>query len=761
MPDSPPGTAPPRQEPRVGSEQAEWVAFAPLAPPPPAMLAHLPERAALLDLSHRAGAPQPPLWRRAYLDQLRASGVVPPDAAPAALEAAALRHPLAHRPGRRLAETQAAPPAGRRVFLISRFGVERFGGAEHFVLQMARLYRSMGHAPLILGTRPERAGEQGEVEGIPYAFVPETPEALFRLAWQERPVIAHVVSGLGYEVALALRFLDVRLVFGVHFWREMFHAPSINPGYFPDCPEGHARRPEFELLLADLDAIYTNSAFTRAVLAAHFGPLTPVIPSLPDDLDATPPAEPEGREIVLLANARADKGFTLLLALAALCPGWRFVAVASQSSAAQARAAAAPLPNVEVLERVPDLAPLYARARAVLVPSYRFVETFSRVVVEAQRQGVPVIGSDRGNVPLLLAESGVSLPPDPAAWAAELTRLFEDPAYWRDRAARGQAVAARNGFAAQAGRLERLLAGLDAPILVGVGSGLGNVIHATPLLRNLARRLGRPVDVVVAGDQPGAAAVVAHPDHIRHVFPLAEVVLRRRYQSVFLTHSFGDFVPPFRAERVLRSRDWANFHAGHALHEAEFNLAAAAALLGVPYDPADVRACHVGEVVRRSPPSVPLVGLHAGSKTGIWAAKRWPHFAELAARLMARGIEVASFGTADEYVPGTQDRTGGTMIEMAEAMAGCSAFVANDSGVMNVANALGLPLVALFAPTEPRTRGPLGPASLTLALGKSCAPCELAGMSGPFGRQTCRCIAEIPVETVEAALLDRLAAAHG
>jgi len=111
MPDSPPGTAPPRQEPRVGSEQAEWVAFAPLAPPPPAMLAHLPERAALLDLSHRAGAPQPPLWRRAYLDQLRASGVVPPDAAPAALEAAALRHPLAHRPGRRLAETQAAPPA--------------------------------------------------------------------------------------------------------------------------------------------------------------------------------------------------------------------------------------------------------------------------------------------------------------------------------------------------------------------------------------------------------------------------------------------------------------------------------------------------------------------------------------------------------------------------------------------------------------------------------------------------------------------------
>ena len=48
------------------------------------------------------------------------------------------------------------------------------------------------------------------------------------------------------------------------------------------------------------------------------------------------------------------------------------------------------------------------------------------------------------------------------------------------------------------------------------------------------------------------------------------------------------------------------------------------------------------------PPAEPLIGFHAGSKSGRWLSKRWPHFAKLAARLGGRGIRVASFGTPDE-----------------------------------------------------------------------------------------------------------------
>ncbi len=60
MPESLPVQDPPR-----GEAQAEWVAFAPAALPPPRLLADLPDRAALLDLSAQAGVPQPPFRRRA------------------------------------------------------------------------------------------------------------------------------------------------------------------------------------------------------------------------------------------------------------------------------------------------------------------------------------------------------------------------------------------------------------------------------------------------------------------------------------------------------------------------------------------------------------------------------------------------------------------------------------------------------------------------------------------------------------------------
>ena len=43
-------------------------------------------------------------------------------------------------------------------------------------------------------------------------------------------------------------------------------------------------------------------------------------------------------------------------------------------------------------------------------------------------------------------------------------------------------------------------------------------------------------------------------------------------------------------------------------------------------------------------------------------------------------------------------------------MLDCSHFVSNDSGLMNIANALGIPTLALFAPTNDKTRLPLGPA---------------------------------------------------
>lgn len=696
----------------------------------------------------------PILWRREHLRLLAQAGLwsrrLPVSEN---LKRAALVTESAYDRPSGMPSLKAGAPSRLGVLLISQFGAKKFGGAEHFLDQMARIYQAMGLKPVIVGTRAELVGESGEVDGIPFRFIDGSPEELLCLAAELDAGLVHVISGLGYEIASVFRHSKIRIVFGLHFWRELFQHPTPNPGYFPDIDVRTIKRPEFHALIRDVDAIYANSNFTSNIVEKSFGIRTPVIYSLPDDEGEAVrrPPNTTGRDIVLLANARADKGFDLFVQTAARLPAFKFIAIVSQSGEAAARKLIddEKASNVELVQRVDDMAPLYGRARVVAVPSYRFVETFSRVVIEAHRHGVPVLGSDRGNVPYLLAESGGSLPADPAAWARQIERLFKDDDHWREQSVKALENSRRYSFSMQHQRLSRLVAAVEAPILVGVGSGLGNVIHTTPLIRNLALRLGRPVDVMMAGDYEDLLFAAANQNYVNHVFPASEDVLNRRYEAVFLTHSFGTMPMRFASNRILESRRWDMFRADHPLHEAEFNLAAAEAMLGVPYDEDDVRGYYLGDFTWTKPEKM-LVGFHGGSKGGIWASKRWPHYAELARKLKRDGIDVASFGTKDEYVEGTIDMTGGTIEEMARKMLACSHFVANDSGVMNIANALGIPLVALFGPTNVATRGPLGLNSKSIAVEKDCAPCECHPVMRKlsFENGSCRCIAAITASDV-------------
>ena len=458
---------------------------------------------------------------------------------------------------------------------------------------------------------------------------------------------------------------------------------------------------------------------------------------------------------VLLTNANAEKGYDLILKVAELLPDVPFLVIASQSPLGDAIHAyeMAGLGNVTAIDRVADMDPIYENAAIVAVPSYRFRESFSRVCIEAQRYGKPVIGSDRGNVPYLLEQSGVSLPEDAKSWAAEITRLLGDAAYYKERQDKALENSARYSFAAQGEALDGLIGAGEARFLVAVGSGLGNMLHTTPTIANISRHIGARVDVIVAEEYPKSLFLMHNPDYVNAVYGLKQAALRRAYDTVFVTHSFGQARVAFNCANVVWARDWESFRA-NGQHETLYNLEAARQLLGIPYEEADARHYFCGDLVWRKP-AEPLVGFHAGSKTGMWLVKRWPHFPELARRLRRRGIRVASFGVASEYVEGTENRTGTTIEAMCESMLDCTQFVSNDSGVMNIANALGIPVLALFAPTCARTRLPLGALSTAIVLDKDCAPCELKDPEG-FGMGQCRCMADISVDEVEARLLAQM-----
>jgi len=129
------------------------------------------------------------------------------------------------------------------------------------------------------------------------------------------------------------------------------------------------------------------------------------------------------------------------------------------------------------------------------------------------------------------------------------------------------------------------------------------------------------------------------------------------------------------------------------------------------------------------------VGIPLGAKYG--PAKCWPHrnlkaFVKMAAekggrtvvlfgtsaeRLQADALEQCAKGKAVNLVGKT------TIGQMAAVMRRCAWVVANDSGPLHVAGAVGAPTVAIFGPTDYRRTAPLSDNVRIVSKDAKCAPC--------------------------------------
>jgi heptosyltransferase-2 len=127
-------------------------------------------------------------------------------------------------------------------------------------------------------------------------------------------------------------------------------------------------------------------------------------------------------------------------------------------------------------------------------------------------------------------------------------------------------------------------------------------------------------------------------------------------------------------------------------------------------------------------------------------AKRWPHFADLAARLELPVVLLGSDNDAPAAagVPGRNLVGQTTLDEAIDLIAGAAKVVSNDSGLMHVAAALGRPLVALFGSSSPERTPPQSAAARVLWLRLDCSPCY--ARKCPLGHL--RCLRDITVEQV-------------
>jgi lipopolysaccharide heptosyltransferase II len=154
----------------------------------------------------------------------------------------------------------------------------------------------------------------------------------------------------------------------------------------------------------------------------------------------------------------------------------------------------------------------------------------------------------------------------------------------------------------------------------------------------------------------------------------------------------------------------------------------------------------------------PRIAVAPGATFGsakCWAPER---FAALADRLIADfGASVILFGTASERDITEQiaarmshnpvNLAGQTSIgELPALFSACRLFVGNDSGAMHVAAAAGLPVVAVFGPTDPEGTSPVTSQLSLVREPVSCSPCFLRHC--PVDR---RCMTRVTGDAVYAA----------
>jgi ADP-heptose:LPS heptosyltransferase len=180
------------------------------------------------------------------------------------------------------------------------------------------------------------------------------------------------------------------------------------------------------------------------------------------------------------------------------------------------------------------------------------------------------------------------------------------------------------------------------------------------------------------------------------------------------------------------------------------------------------------------PDLAPLFGLHAGAQYG--PAKRWPadRFAAAAVELRRRtGCCWVIFGGPAEtglastiateitrHVPGRQPLAGTaprpapvsnlagrtTLRELAAALKACRVLLANDTGPMHLAAAVGTPVVVPFGSTSPELTGPGLPGDSrhrVLRANVPCSPCFLRQCPVDL-----RCLTGVSVDQVVQAVLE-------
>jgi len=312
-------------------------------------------------------------------------------------------------------------------------------------------------------------------------------------------------------------------------------------------------------------------------------------------------------------------------------------------------------------------------------------------------------------------------------------------------------------------------------ILVIRFSSLGDVVLVEPVFRGLKENY--PDSKIGFATKKAYAGVFENHPSIDRVFvldgdfkalvgevksfgPDLIVDLHRNYRSRKLTSQFPEAqklaYPKAGSERFLKVLAKNRKPAAHTAERYLKAINGPAHLMPPKLESASFVA---GE--RGVNPSGFTIGFGLGAK---WESKRWPveHFAKLAGHLKEKYpvSRFVLFGSEEEYELGTSFKErysgqepvvfifGQSLSVAKRCLARLDLLVSNDSGLMHLGAALGVPTLGLFGPTHPVLGfAPLGEKSKALSLDLYCSPCSLHGKM-PCFRSRRFCLEDLLPEKV-------------
>jgi len=287
-------------------------------------------------------------------------------------------------------------------------------------------------------------------------------------------------------------------------------------------------------------------------------------------------------------------------------------------------------------------------------------------------------------------------------------------------------------------------------LLIVAPNWLGDAVMALPAIADVERA------------SPGATITVAAKPSIAPLFTLgAGSLLRISPPSspdavLLLPNSFRSALAAYRAgvpERWGYRTEWrgplltrAIDRAPKGVHQVEYYQRLVHAL-GFPNGPGEPKVAISSDTREAGANllekagwnrSMPVVALAPGAAYG--GAKRWPpkYWAELAIALALDDVATAMVGTMADVRTGAEieSHMGGRariinvigktdLRALAGVLVSCRSLVTNDSGAMHLAAAVGVPVTAVFGPTDELVTGPRGEGHAILTHSVWCRPCLL------------------------------------